>query len=121
MQQVAEDLFLVELVRVNSAENTGNKAIASIKSDDFYGFAAITVSPEVVSPITKSWAVSISSTNFMSAMIPDVVQSNCGTEFSIYLTHLAIENAFILWKMAKPSAIHAKLTVTLITRFKTLG
>ena len=40
LQQVAEDLFLVELVRVNSAENTVNQPTASAESDDFYGFAA---------------------------------------------------------------------------------
>jgi len=33
-------LFLVELVRVNSAENTVNQPTASAESDDFYGFAA---------------------------------------------------------------------------------
>jgi len=39
-QQLAEDLFLLELVRVNTAENIATQAIVSTESDDFYGFAA---------------------------------------------------------------------------------
>lgn len=39
LQQVAEDLFLLELVRMNAAETTATQSTVPVETDDFYGFS----------------------------------------------------------------------------------